>query len=44
VDEMGTSILNDSHPILEYYLFKRPARREITPSPEGLLEFQGRVQ
>lgn len=44
LDESDTSILSDSHPILEYYLFKRPGRREITTSPEGLLEFQGRVK
>ncbi len=44
LDESGTSILRDSHPILEYYLFKKPGRREITSSPEGQLEFQRRLK
>lgn len=43
-DESGTAVLNDSHPILEYFLFRKPVRREITPSSEGLLEFQHRLQ
>ena len=43
-EEANTPILNDSHPILEYFLFRRPYRREITPFPEGLLEFQRRVE
>ena len=42
IEETTTPILNDSHPILEYYLFKKPAKREITPSLEGQLEFQRR--
>ena len=43
-EESGTPILTDSHPILEYYLFKKPARREITTSPESQLDFQSRLK
>ncbi|HET9908050.1 MAG TPA: fused MFS/spermidine synthase, partial [Anaerolineales bacterium] len=43
IEESGTPVLDDSHPLLEYFLFRKPARREITPLPDGQLEFQRRL-